>query len=100
MKNQLIVCPVCKISKNNIKRHRLFDRLLFLIIVVQHETGLYTCCSQCMRKKIVKKTFNYTILTAWILWVLIIIPWHLIVYVLTFSPGHSNSVKKDVGIID
>jgi hypothetical protein len=98
VKNQLIICPECCQPKGNIKRYKLFDNLLFLVFGAQAESSIYTCCSECMRKKIIKKTFNHNILAGWALWLVLIIPWHLIAYSLTYLWGHSKSVRKDIGI--
>lgn len=76
----------------------MWDKIIFLVIAAQHQSRQYTCCSECMREKIPKKTFNRNILTAWVLWVILMFPWHMIAYVLTYLPGHSKSVKKDVGL--
>lgn len=94
MKNQLIVCPECGVPKSNIKRYRLFDRFIGMVVAAQYESSIHTCCSDCMRSTIIKKTFGWIILNANLFWVVLILPWHTAAYLLSFLEGHSPLVKK------
>jgi hypothetical protein len=94
MENQLVVCNECKQTKTNIKRYRLFDTIVFVVFAARHESSVYTCCSECMREKIIKKTFNYNIFTAWALWLILMLPWHSFAYLLTYTNGHSRAIRK------
>ncbi len=85
-------CPVCGKETTSLKGYTLYERLVFLIILVSHKTNFYTACPHCMRKIIVRKTFNSTIVTGWILWLVLILPWHALAYLFTFSPGLSRSI--------
>ncbi len=92
--SELIICPECGQAKSNIKRYVLFETVIFILIAVRYKFNVYICCSECMKKNIIKKTFNFNILTAWFLWLILILPWHFIAYLLTYTNGHSLLIKK------
>jgi phosphate/sulfate permease len=92
IENKLIKCRVCHIPKNNIKEYKLFNSVVFIGIAILHRSATHTCCAQCMRKLIIKKTFNISILTAWILWPIMPFLFHFIVFLISFTKGHSKKV--------
>jgi len=96
MDNQLIKCPECGAEKTDIKQYKLYKYLIFFVFGATFETQKFTCCGQCMRTTIVRKTFNYNILTAWAIWPLTILPMHAIKFFCTYIPGHSNSVIHEL----
>jgi len=95
----LILCNSCKEYKSNIKQFKLISSLLFFGVGAIFKSVKSTCCSSCMRKTILKNTFDLKILTGNILWLILIIPWNLVLVLLTYLDGHSSSyllqIEKD-----
>lgn len=92
MNDKFICCPECGEPKSNIKRFVLFSYILFLLIGARFKTSAYICCSGCMRKRIIRNTFNLNILSANVLWLIVILPWNIIAFLCTFISGHSRHV--------
>ena len=94
MEHSFAICPNCHHVREDLKHYVLFETVIFLVFAVSVKTDWHSCCSPCMRQLILKKTFNSNILTAWALWVMMILPWHLIAYLLTYTAGHSKTFEE------
>lgn len=92
--DQFIICPVCGEPKTNVKRFVLISFALFLLFGASYRTTVNICCSVCMRKSIIRNTFNLNILTANVLWLVVILPCNIVQFIRSYVPGHSRSVIK------
>ena len=90
----LIRCPECGELSDSIKRFKMFDYLIFIGIAGWWREVTYTCCPKCMKKHILHKCFTYNILTANIMWLIMILPMSIIQLIRNSRPGHSKAVKK------
>lgn len=91
-RNLMITCPECGEPSNSIKRYTMIRFILFLLVAAQTQNVTYTCCPKCMRKHILWHGFTYNIITGNILWILIVLPWSLILLLQSFTKGHSFSI--------
>lgn len=97
MSNNIILqCPECGRFSDSIKRYRIIDFCLFILIAANCRYVEYTCCPDCMRKHILEKGFTYNIITANFLWLILILPWSIILILCSYSKGHSKAVLKDI----
>lgn len=88
-----IACPCCGRSSDSIKSFTMFKECVFLICYVKWRMVNYTCCPDCMRKKILDEgIFTPKILTANFFWLICILPLAIIQLFLCNQKGHSKSV--------
>ncbi len=94
MQNQLVICPKCGQPSDSIKQYKLPYKWIFVWIMLFHQDIEYTCCPHCMRKQILLRGFTYNIILANLLWLIIILPWCLVLLICSFTKGHSKAVKE------
>jgi hypothetical protein len=87
-----ILCPSCHEESDSLKNYS-YITLLFLVVFYGWQTASQIGCPSCTRKMI-GKNLLVNILTANITWPFIILPWNLILLVMSFTRGHSKSVLK------
>jgi len=92
--NQMILCPACGVPKNNIKRFVLMERVICILIAANMQQSTYTCCAECMRPIIIRKTINTNIITANFIRLPVILPMHIIKFFLIYLEGHFKSITK------
>lgn len=92
--NIYVNCPECGKESMSIKSYLMPRWLLFIGIFAQYQMVHYTCCPKCMRKHILIHGFTYNILTGNILWLIMGLPWYIVVLIMSFTKGHSKSVQK------
>lgn len=95
--NIMISCPECGEDSSSIKHYTMIRWALFLFVAAQTQRVTYTCCPKCMRKHILWHGFTYNIITGNILWLILILPWSLILLIMSFTKGHSSSVLSMIG---
>lgn len=89
-----ITCPSCGRKSDSIKRYTMFHSCLYLGCYIKWQMVTYTCCPDCMRKKILEEgIFTSKILTANIFWLFIILPWAIIQLFLCGQKGHSKGIE-------
>lgn len=70
-----MICPNCGRKCNTLKRYTMFKECLFLGCYIKWQMVTYTCCPDCMRKKILDESiFTPKIITANFFWLFIILP--------------------------
>lgn len=84
-------CPECGRLATAIKRYTMPRFVLFLGVAWFQQRATYTQCAPCMRWTIVENAV-INVLPANLLWVLILFPWYSILFLLTFTAGHSDGV--------
>lgn len=87
-----ILCPACREESDSVKNYS-YITLLFLFVFYGWQTASQIGCPSCTRKMI-GKNLLVNVLTANITWPFIILPWNLILLVMSFTRGHSKSVLK------
>lgn len=87
----LVICPQCGKPTDSLKQATLFHKLLFLMIFTQWQTAKYTCCPECMRKNIAKRT-AITLITGNFLWPFLVLPLHGYHLYKSYQPGHSKGI--------
>lgn len=95
--NIMISCPECGEHSSSIKHYTMIRWALFLFVAAQTQKVAYTCCPKCMRKHILWHGFTYNIITGNFLWFILILPWSLILLIMSFTKGHSSSVLSMIG---
>lgn len=95
----LIKCPVCSVPTGSLKRYGMMCDVVFVVIAARSRRCAYVACQKCMRRKLLKDTFSpVKILLANLMWLLAVLPYNLVLMVVSMIPGHSASVKKACGI--
>ena len=91
-------CPVCSVPTDSLKRYRMPYRVMFFGIVARVQHGTYTACPSCMRKKLLENVFSpLNILSANLLWLIVVLPYNLVLFIASTTRGHSKSVRKRLG---
>jgi hypothetical protein len=90
----IIVCPVCQKPTDSMKRLRVLT-MIFLVLIIQGRGVDYTSCPSCMRRFILKRTL-VNIVTANLIYPIVLIS-HVTQLLRTFTPGPSESIKKEFG---
>lgn len=87
----LITCPKCGQPTASLKQYVLCNLLVFVWIMAFTRRGTYTSCGPCMRGTILERTL-INIIPANLLWVIVVLPWHIVQFCRSYSDGHSNAV--------
>lgn len=88
----MVACPECGRPSDSIKSYWMMDLLVFILAFVYHRRKKYVCCPRCMRKHLLVTGFTYNIVLANLLWLMLILPWTLILLAASFTGGHSSEV--------
>ena len=95
----LIKCPGCSVPTPSLKRYGVMREVIFLVIYARSRRCTYTACPKCMRRMLLKDTFSpVKILLANLMWILAVLPYSLILMIVSTIPGHSKSIRKACGI--
>ncbi len=87
-----ILCPVCSEESDSVKcYHYIF--MLFAIVGYGYKTIPQVGCPSCTRGMI-GKNLLVNILTANLVWPIICLPWGIVLFLMSFTKGHSRSVLK------
>jgi tetratricopeptide (TPR) repeat protein len=91
-------CPVCSAATDSLKRYRMPYRVIFFGIAARVKHGTYTGCPSCMRKKLLENVFSpLNILSANLLWLILVLPYNLVLFIASTTRGHSQGVRKMLG---
>lgn len=85
-------CPACGTPTTSLKRHRLYNWLVFIVVAYWAQTAEYTACPPCMRKVILTRTL-VNIPTANLTWPILFVI-HAVHFAGTFRTGHSRKVRE------
>ena len=70
-----VICPCCGRKSKTLKSYTMFKECLFLGCYIKWQMVTYTCCPDCMRKKLLDESiFTSKIITANVFWLFIILP--------------------------
>ena len=89
----LIACPKCGKPSPSLKQLVLCNLLVFVFVMAFTRRGTYTSCPSCMRGTILERTL-INIIPANVLWLIIVLPWHTVQFLRTYSEGHSSAVRS------
>jgi hypothetical protein len=87
-------CGVCEERSNQIKRLVMFNYLLCLLIYARCQFVTYTACGPCIRKILIRRTL-VTAIPANLLFPIVALA-HVMLFGVSFVPGHSRSVLKEL----
>ncbi len=88
----MIKCPDCSKPTDSLKRYNFPEKLVFIGIAAWTRPATYTACPTCMRTILLKKMFSWNLLTANVLWLLVFLPYGLILLIASTTKGHSKSI--------
>ena len=92
-----IPCPVCSTPTDSLKRYGVLRRVVFLGIAVHVQRSSEVACPRCMRRLLRKVTFSpLHFLLANLMWVLVVLPYHLALMLASLTKGHSGSIRKQL----
>jgi hypothetical protein len=89
-----IQCPKCGKPSDNIKRYKMADIVVFLLIFAWARRATFTACGGCMRQ-IIGERMLINLVTANICWPLLAFFW-IGKIVSSYSKGHSQGVLEEV----
>jgi hypothetical protein len=92
----LLDCPVCGSATPQLKRVKLFQWLVFLVVFYWVRTVVYTACPGCMRKALVKRTL-LNLVPGNLAWLLIVLPVHGLAFFRSFAAGPSSGLVEEIG---
>ena len=88
------ICPQCRQPSHSIKRLNSFFAVC-IVIGAWWQGQEVTACDKCMRQHIFKNAL-INIVTANIIWPIIILPTSLYNLYQTYRPGHSESIQQEI----
>jgi hypothetical protein len=86
----LVRCGTCGEATDSIKQYRMVDYLLFLGIFAAWRTVVRIGCPRCIRRDLLGRTL-VNIVLANVLWLPVVLPWHLIQALRSVRRGHSKN---------
>jgi hypothetical protein len=89
-----ITCPDCGEATENMKRTNVFS-MIFLGVGARWQTVEVTCCPACTRKRLLKNG-AINIVTANLMWPLMILPVTLYQYASSYKSGHDARIVSDI----
>jgi hypothetical protein len=89
-------CPECRVFTPSLKAFTVVDFALFGGFLAGIKTGRVVACPACMRKALGIRTLA-NLLPGNLLWLLVVLPWHLVLLAATYREGHSRSVDRGSG---
>ncbi len=87
-----LACPVCHATTTDLKKFTFLAYLVFIGIFGFWSVKRLVACPGCMRKELLLRTAMNTVL-ANLLWPIVILPWNGVLFLMTFSRGHSATVR-------
>lgn len=91
---QLVRCPACGVPSPAIKQYVLCNLLVFVFVMAFTRRATYTSCGPCMRRTILERS-AINLITAHVLWPIIVLPWHTVQFIRSYSEGHSSGIWGD-----
>jgi hypothetical protein len=86
----LVRCETCGQTTDSIKQYRMVDYLVFLGVFAMWRTVVRTGCARCVRRDLLSRTL-VNIILANVLWLPVVLPWHLIQMLRSLRRGHSKN---------
>ena len=90
--DELVECPDCGQPSDSIKCYSTMI-LLFIWVFAMWFPKKEVACPSCIRGKITLFCL-INIVTANILWPIIILPWALVLFCMSFTKGHSSEIQQ------
>jgi hypothetical protein len=90
----LVRCPECGRPSDSVKCYRM-GVIVFLVLAWFSSTKNEFGCPRCIRGKIAGFCLT-NLLTANVIWPLLILPWSIILLLCSLSRGHSREVRKSL----
>jgi hypothetical protein len=85
-------CPKCNQMTTSLKSYTMVQFLLFVWFFAFWRRQTLTLCPSCMRNELLMKTL-INLIPANLLWLFLVLPWHTVLFCMTFSDGHSSKVR-------
>jgi hypothetical protein len=86
-------CPVCGQPTEHLKQYEFVRWMAFYLVGAAYQTAHYRACPGCMRKLIAARA-AWNVVPANLLWVVLVFPWALALFVATYRKGHSPAVLR------
>ncbi len=85
-------CPKCNQMTTSMKSYTMVQFLLFIWFFAFWRRQTLTLCPSCMRNELLMKTL-INLIPANLLWLVLVLPWHTVLFCMTFADGHSSKVR-------
>jgi hypothetical protein len=85
-------CPKCNQMTTSLKSYTMVQFLLFVWFFAFWRRQTLTLCPSCMRNELLMKTL-INLIPANLLWLFLVLPWHTVLFCMTFADGHSSKVR-------
>ena len=86
-------CPVCGETTKSLKQYQFLSWGVFYLAGMIYRTIYYQACPGCMRKWLAQRTAINMIPTN-ILWPFVVVPWAVVLFVSTYSKGHTPDLLR------
>jgi hypothetical protein len=89
-----LACPECGNPTHDLKHYRYVHWCLCLLVFYSYEIGAVTGCPSCVRKRLLDRTL-INLVPANLLWLALVLPFHLIQLARSYSSGHSAAIQLE-----
>lgn len=88
-------CPLCGTPTRSLKQYRYFHRLYFVLFGAAYRPSCLRACPPCMRRYIAGR-ITTNVVSGNLLWLVLMVPWGLVLVMRSYLPGHSQGVLAEV----
>lgn len=88
-------CPRCHRPTTSLKQYRAIHLMIFLLVFAWWKDATYVACPACMRSVLLNRA-AINLVPANLLWFVLVLPWTLTLFVMTFQEGHSKAIEKQL----
>lgn len=93
--NAELPCPVCGQPTDSLKQYRYVNWAFFYLIGATLSQIFHRACPGCMRRFVARRA-ALNLVSANLLWFLLLLPWGLVLIAATYRRGHSRDVIRQV----
>lgn len=91
----MLPCPKCRKLTHSLKRYRVYQFVLFLLIGGGARAATYTMCPSCMRGTLIKLTL-INMIPGNLVWLFVVLPLHFVNFCRSFTRGASKSILAEL----
>ncbi len=92
---EYLPCPLCGNLTGSLKQYRYVHRVVYFLFGAMYQASCCRACPSCMRGYVLDR-MRANVLTAHLMWLLLLVPWGLVLIARTYTQGHSRGVLQRV----
>lgn len=86
---------MCGTRTPSLKQYRYFHRLYFMLFAAAYRPSCLRACPPCMRRYVAGR-MAANVVSGNLLWLVLMVPWGLVLVARSYLPGHSRAVLAEV----